>query len=262
MKSRTLPVKRKPVPKGVFRRLSAVTRGRKQRVAASATPAELEAEDAGSKVSRALTIIFMIHIVAIALIFVHQKFLDGRAPEPAAGPAVAVAEPAPAPAPRREALPRVLSDGSRVHIVKAGENYARIAAAEGVDEAELRALNDNVDIKVGRLLNLPAKRIVAEEPPEVASIRANTPSDVDRGLVAAVPVDVAGAPKARLVRPNVPPAAATPAAAGSGRTYVVKPGDSVWRISQNFGVDQNDLMKANGISDARKMKVGMTLRIP
>lgn len=255
MKFRTLPVKRKPVSKGVFRRLSAVTRSRKQRVAAAATPTELEAEDAGSKVSRALVIIFMIHVVAIVLIFVHQKFLDGRSPEPSAETAAPVA----APATPRENLPR-LANGGRAYVVKTGDNYARIAAAEGVDEAELRAFNNNVDIEPKLLLNIPPKRIVAEEPPEVVSIRENIPSDVDRGLVEAVPVDVSSAPKAQLVRPAV--AGTQPAAASSGRSYVVKPGDSIWRISQNFGVDQNALMKLNGIEDARKMKVGMTLRIP
>ena len=255
MKSRTLPVKRKPVSKGVFRRLSAVTRSRKQRVAAAATPTELEAEDAGSKVSRALVIIFMIHVVAIVLIFVHQKFLDGRTPERSAETAAPVA----APAPPRENLPR-LANGGRAYVVKTGDNYARIAAAEGVDEAELRAFNNNVDIEPKLLLNIPPKRIVAEEPPEVVSIRENVPSDVDRGLVEVVPVDVTSAPKAQLVRPAA--AGTQPAAVSSGRSYVVKPGDSIWRISQNFSVDQNALMKLNGIEDARKMKVGMTLRIP
>ena len=256
MKSRTLPVKRKPVPKGVFRRLSAVTRSRKQRVAAATTPTEMEAEEAGSKVSSALVIIFMIHVVAIVLIFVHQKFLDGRTPEPAAAPAAAAA-PSPAPAPSADEAPPRLTDGSRVYIVKRGDNYARIAAAEGVDEAELRAFNGDKSIRAGIFLNIPPKRIVAQEPPEVVSIRESTPSDIDRGLVEAVPVDVSSAPRAEPVRPAV-----DSAAPASARTYTVKPGDSVWRISQNFGVDQNALMKANGITDARKMKVGMTLRIP
>ncbi|MEY5013559.1 MAG: hypothetical protein RLY69_1274, partial [Verrucomicrobiota bacterium] len=38
-------------------------------------------DDGGSKISRALTIIFFIHIAAIALIFIHQRFLDGRPKE-------------------------------------------------------------------------------------------------------------------------------------------------------------------------------------
>ena len=98
MKSQMLPVKRRPVPKGLFRRLNAVTNSRRQRVAAAASSAaEMEAEDSSSKISRALTIIFLIHIVAIALIFIHQRFLDGR--EPAASSAVKTMPKDAAPAP-------------------------------------------------------------------------------------------------------------------------------------------------------------------
>ena len=55
--------------------------------------------------------------------------------------------------------------------------------------------------------------------------------------------------------------AVSPAAA-SADTYVVKPGDSVWRIASRFGVPQKTLMEANGIADPTKMRAGMTLRIP
>jgi len=266
MKSQTLPVKRRPVPKGIFRRLSAVTRSRKQRVAAAAAPAsEIEADDGSSKISRALTIIFLIHIVAIGLIFVHQRFLDGRPVEDSGivKTATTTAEAAPVAAVPRNDLPR-LSSGEKPYIVRVGDNYARIATAEGVDEGDLRLLNKHVDIGPGLILKIPPKRIVAEDPPEVTAIREQTPSDHDRGLVEAV--DVTNAPKAQLVRPNVGPLApAQPAAAAvatSGKAYVVQPGDSVWRIANRFKVPQETLMRANGISDARKMKTGMTLVIP
>ena len=79
MKFQTLPVKRRPVSKGILHRFHAVTsRGRRQRVAAAGTVPEIEEDYQGSRISRALTIIFMFHIVAIALIFIHQKFLQGR----------------------------------------------------------------------------------------------------------------------------------------------------------------------------------------
>jgi len=256
MNPHTLPVKRRKVPKGIFKRLSAVTGNRKQRVAATA-PSELEAEDNGSKISRALTIIFLIHIVAIGLIFVHQTFLDGRSPEmaksgkPETGASVASTT-------RRTDLPRMAS-GEKPYVVMQGDNYARIAAAAEVEEADLRLINKHVDIVPGLLLSIPPKRIVAVDPPEVTAIRSQTPSDSTRGLVEALPVDVSAAPRAQLVRPN--PSRIAPAA-GSGKSYVVQNGDSVWRIANQFKVNQKDLMKANGISDARKMKIGMNLVIP
>ncbi len=264
MKLHTLPVKRRPVPKGIFRRLSAVTRSKKQRVAAAAAAPlpEMETEDGGSKISRALTIIFLIHIVAIGLIFVHQRFLDGR---PAENTDAVTTAAAPAAAQNAE-LPR-LSTGEKPYFVKPGDNYTRIAAAEGVDENELSRVNGHVNIRPGLLLKIPPKRIVAEDPPEVTAIREQTPSDADRGLVEAV--DVTNAPKAQLVRPNTnhaaQPQAAVPqtqAPVASGKSYVVQPGDSVWRIANRFKISQDNLMRANGISDARKMKTGMKLVIP
>ena len=276
MKFRTLPVKRKPLNNGLFRRLSAVTRNRKQRVAAAAVPgaADMDIDDGGSKISRALTIIFLIHIVAIGLIFIHQKFLDDR-PSDTAKLKPAAAEAVASPVPREEG-PR-FSSSDRIYVVKPGDNYTRIAEAEQVDEGDLRLANEHREIGPGSLLRIPPRRIVAEEPPEVTAIRENTPPDTDRGLVEAV--DVTNAPKARLVRPNaVPPisgeipSASRPAAQGgtataaptatSGKTYVVRSGDTIWRISNQLKVSQDALMKANGISDPKKIRAGMSLVIP
>lgn len=269
MKLQTLPVKRKPVPKGMFRRLSAVTRNRKQRVAATATAPlpEAELDEGGSKVSRALTIIFLIHIVAIGLIFIHKQFLDGRPSETA--DAAKAPEAAPAVEKPKEVLPR-LTGGEKIHVVRAGDNYTRIASAEGVDESDLRLLNQHIDIRPGLLLKIPPQRIVAAEPPEVTAIREQTPSDADRGLVEAV--DVSNAPKAQLVHPKAshvedaprPAAAVIPSAApaAGGKSYVVQQGDSIWRIANRFKISQDALMRANGISDAKKMKTGMKLVIP
>jgi LysM repeat protein len=262
MKFQTLPVKRRPVSKSIFRRLNANTRNRKQRVAAAGTaPAtDMEADDNSSKISRALTIIFLIHIVAIALIFIHHRFLDGRTPEVSttgkkeeAAASTAVAAPI---TERRDDLPR-LSTGEKPYIVRTGDNYARIAAAEGVEEGDLRSANNHVDIGPGLILRIPPKRIVAEEPPEVAAIRARSNDEQSRGLVEAV--DVNDAPRAILVRPNSPGQAAPVA---SGNTHTVQPGESIFRIASRYKISQDTLMRANGITDPRKMRVGAKLVIP
>ena len=261
MKPQTLPVKRRPVPNGIFKRLRAVTGNRKQRVAATAAP-EMESEDSSSKISRALTIIFLIHIVVIGLIFVHNKFLDGRTPDAPQTTTVAKQETVPEVAaikPRLD-LPR-LSSGEKPYIVRQGDNYARIAAAVGVDEGDLRLINKHADIVPGLLLKVPPPRPAAEAPELVATHNATTADDND-GLVDAV--DVSAAPRAKLIRPNISAAAETKAtpAGTSGKTYVVKSGDSVWRIANKYKVNQDALMKANGIADAGKLKVGMSLAIP
>lgn len=263
MKHQTLPVKRNPVSKGVFKRLSAVTRSRKQRVAATADD-DLEHDDHSSKISRALTIIFLIHIVVIGLIFFHQRFLDNGTETGTTAKKVEATRPVTSDRP----LPK-LSTGGATHIVGQGDNYAKIAAKWEVDEIDLREANDNVVIVPGLIMNVPPKRIVAATPPEVLAIRESTPIDRDRGLVEAVPVETAGAPRAQLVRlPERPHATATPAARNesapipSGKTYTVQAGDNIWRIANRFKVDQKALMKANGISDPKKLKLGMSLNIP
>lgn len=255
MKPHTLPVKRRPASKGILKRLSAVTGNRRQRVAAAAN-SEMEGDDNSSKISRALTIIFLIHIVAIGLIFVHQKFLDGRMPGDS-GKSNADKVVAVAPAQPRPDLPR-LSTGEKPYIVSQGDNYERIATELGVDEGQLRLVNEHAEIVPGLILKIPPKRIVAQDPPEIAEIRERSASDPDRGLVENI--DVSNAPRAQLVRPNV--SGGSQAAAASGKSYVVKSGDSIWRIANRYKVNQDALMKANGITDARKMKVGMNLVIP
>lgn len=263
MKPQTLPVKRRPVPNGIFKRLRAVTGNRKQRVAAAGTAPEMESEDSSSKISRALTIIFLIHIVAIGLIFVHTKFLAGRpADEPKSAKVnkpetieVATLKP-------RLDLPR-LSTGEKPYVVRAGDNYSRIAAALGVEEGDLRLINKHVPIEPGLLLKIPAKRPAATaEVPELVTMHDQPMPDEGDGLVPAE--DTHAAPRAKVVKPLIAPSAEPKAAAvvASGKTYVVKSGDSVWRIANKFKVNQAALMKANGINDAGKLKVGMSLAIP
>ena len=43
------------------------------------------------------------------------------------------------------------------------------------------------------------------------------------------------------------------------RTYVVKKDDSLWSVSQQFGVRMKPLAKRNGLSDENPLTVGMTL---
>ena len=44
--------------------------------------------------------------------------------------------------------------------------------------------------------------------------------------------------------------------------YKVKRGDTIGGIARKYGVSQKALMRANNIRDARKMRIGQTLKIP
>jgi LysM repeat protein len=275
MSLKSLPTKRintRKYPVG-GKILRAVTgRRKRQRVAATTARAgdfdDHSEEDSGTRISRVLTIIFLIHILAIGAIFFHQLHLKERLD---GNPPAATAEStSSSPPPPADPLPR-LSTGEAPYIVARGDNYARIATALDVDEADLRRANDNVEIRPGLLLKIPPKRIIAAEPPELATRRNNTPAESQNsaasnpatdGLVEAIdPSDRSP----QLVRPNVPRATPVndPAAASGGtRTHTVKAGETIWRISNQYKVDQEAIMRANNITDPRRIQPGMKLVIP
>lgn len=263
MKFQTLPVRRRPVSKGIFHRLSAVTRKR-QRVSASATMSGMEMEDGGSKISRALTIIFLIHIVAIALIFIHQRFLDGRPKESTRAVAREVATPAVAAKTSDTPTAPLAANSGKTHVTKDGESYASIAAMHGVAEADLRQLNQDKAMRKGLILSIPVQKVeVAEVASEaVADGTAQTTdamvaadATADEGMVDAVPVDVSAAPKAKAIVESESPKA-------SGKTHLVKKGDTIVKIAKQYKVTQDALMSANSITDPTKLKAGANLVIP
>lgn len=278
MKTRTLPTKRRPVSPGVFRRLSAVTQGRrrKQRVATTAGARDFDDGQNNARIGRALFIILMIHLLAVAMIFIHHRFLDGRSdgavatPRPADRQVVAASESA------AEADPQIvrsrLSPGETPYIVRNGDSYASIAAAHEVAEGDLRQLNDNAAIRPGLILKIPVKRVVVRatrQEPEAAAVAVPSTqgqSQPEENTTAAqppaaVPVREQGLVEAIDTR-NAPRALPVGAPAASGGSYLVQKGDSIWRIATRHGVDQQKLMDLNGIDDPRKLRAGMTLRIP
>ena len=44
--------------------------------------------------------------------------------------------------------------------------------------------------------------------------------------------------------------------------YVVKPGDTLWKIAKRFGSTVNDIVRVNGIEKPDKLNVGEKIYIP
>lgn len=282
----TLPTKREPVRKGVIKRFHAITKNRKQRVAATAGMAAFDGDIPGRKIGMALAVIVGVHVIAAGLVFFHHWRLEGRGGDAVVTKAAAVM-PVAGPAEDNK-----LGAGDVPYLVGSGDTYASIAQKNEVDEQALRDINRHRLIQSGAVLKLPPKKIVAMEPADVSEIRANAPAS-DRGIVE-VPKATVVLDEPRLVKPKLSKASAesfraveqapkqpsvvkatpakpapNPAAAktvsapkASGRSYTVQNGDNPYRIAARFKVDPARLMKANGISDAKKLKTGMTLVIP
>jgi LysM repeat protein len=256
MKPNPLPVQRKPVPRGLFRRLSAVTRSRKQRVAAGAVAAPDGDDDGTANIARALVIIFLFHIVAVGLIFFHQRFLN-------AGGGAATVETAVEQAPEPETVPDSAVQSYRV--ARQGDTYASVAEAENVDVKSLQATNGHVEMRPGLVLRIPAQAAEPAAQPAQEPAQAAAPATtIVTTAAVATPVGDEG-----LVTVAAPPRAVPVPEEGeeatvklTGKIHVVKSGDSIWTIAKRHKVSRESLMKANGISDPSKLKAGARLNIP
>lgn len=257
-----LTVKRRPAKKRAFKRLFAAIRGRNQRAATATADDDLEAEDRGLKISRGFTIIFAFHIVAIGLFFFHLNFLNDHteAPAPAPTPTAATSKP------RTQSGAPLIAPDDKTCKVRAGDTYERIATREGVQVDDLRAANADRHLSADLTLILPQKRHTAGYPPAMEALR--NPASVTTSvttiapkaeLVDAVPADgIVVRPKIVRETINTPRATAAP----TGHSYVVKSGDSLSQIAKRYKVDQAALMRANRITDPKKLKAGATLAIP
>ena len=259
MKFDRIPTRRKPVRRTLSARLFNRAKPKRQHASAASASHE-DMEESGINISRSLTIIFAIHIIAIGMIFIHKQYLSGRTPEPVANIAEA------APKASSVAVPfRKFSSGEGSYLVQKGDNFPIVAAKFNVEESDLRKSNVGREVRGGVVLRIPqSKRIVAEDPPEVAAIR-NQPgiNDSDRGLVEINPSIAAS--RAQIIRPmRQDDTADAPRAnvGDSGRTHILKAGENIWRISTKYNVSQKDLMALNNITDPTKLKIGQVIKLP
>ena len=284
MKLSSLSVKRRPVKKGAFRTLFANVARKKHRAAtAVAAPMpEMEGDVPNLGIARALVVILIIHVVAIAGIFAHSHFFEGDAAKVAAAQPELL-EPV-REQPKAAANLQQIATGEDFHIVKTGDTYEKIATANGVEVADLRRVNDNAALSADLILRIPARTIVATEPEELIRLRngsavLETDTTVETVVGSTLPVDdLRSAPMvetdaaAQLIRPNVTreveaarpveQAGAPAASAASGTKYTVKNGDTFWKIAKSNGTTPDAIMKANRITDPRKLRPGMQLIVP
>lgn len=145
----------------------------------------------------------------------------------------------------------------KTYMVKAGDTVTRIASSVGVAIPELEKANgliSNSVLQVGQILKVPEKAI-AQAASDVSAQAAKVAASVTTAAVA-----VTG-----TANQNTTPAATTtaeqPPQAGMTEYTLVK-GDNPWKIAKKFKISQEELMKANGITDPKKMQIGQKLMIP
>ncbi len=155
---------------------------------------------------------------------------EAAAPAPTT---VAVAQPAPA------------SATAQIYVVKKGDSLWKIAKAENVTVGELSRANNMSKtsvLKVGQKLTVPAAK--AEK------------TSVATASVIPTSTDANGVPSGATTS-----AAPSTGSDDSGNLYVVKSGDSLWKIARHQNVTVAALKQANNLN-GDSLKVGQKLHIP
>lgn len=153
-------------------------------------------------------------------------------------PATQQPQSTPRPTTRKPAAPQNIPG---VHVVQPGDTLSALARRYGTTVNALVAANGMASANVPLLVNQKLKLPTASPAP-------------------------AARPAARpaATRPAVPAASPARPAAGAAGTYTVKAGDTLYKISRQYGVSPAALMQANGLTPetANTIRVGQTLRIP
>lgn len=126
--------------------------------------------------------------------------------------------------------------------VQPGDTLYGLSRRHQVSLTELTSLNglSNPNLKPGQKLYLPAAG-----------------GSIDRSSVAAAKAVEAATPLPAPLAPATPDVVAN-----YNGTYTVKPGDSLYGIARSNKVKFAELQQVNGISDPRRVKPGMVLRVP
>lgn len=139
---------------------------------------------------------------------------------------------------------------TKSYTIKSGDSLGSIANRFKITMNEVKELNPSIKdiakIREGQVIKLPSYvNLNAPAPKKHSKPKAVKTVEKDA---------VAGAVGGAFVAPAV-----SGAAAGE---YVIVSGDYPEKIAKKLGVKQDDLMKANKITDPKKLKIGQKLVVP
>lgn len=141
------------------------------------------------------------------------------------------------------------------------DDLSRATDARGADVAALRrdvdsisARLDSLETKMNALPGIITRAVDAGRESSSAEIRravADSESRMNRKIS-----------EASLSRASSPSSSSGPLVAGEFYEHVVESGQTLSEIARAYGVAQSEIIKATGIKDASKIRVGQKLYIP
>ena len=153
------------------------------------------------------------------------------------------------------------TSGTSTYTVAPGDNLSNIARRFNTTVGTLVQLNGIANpnrIFVGQQLRLPGATggantdIAPTSPPSPTEVPAEPTEEATEEVV-----------EVQATVPNIIPTQSTGSSgADTPSTYVVQPGDNLYRIAIRFGVSLGDLGEANNITNYNLIFVGQVLQIP
>lgn len=179
----------------------------------------------------------------------------------AEAPASATTQPSAARASAAQAAPvqRVAAKptGTTTHALRKGENIGMLAKRYAVSVKDiLRANNirDTRRLQIGQKLVIPGSAMAGSATAGSSTTGSSTTGSSTTGS-STTDSQVAVAKAA-------PKPAKQIAQAAAGRVHRLRAGETLGGVAQRYGVSTRDLMRTNGISNARRVRVGRALVIP
>ncbi len=160
----------------------------------------------------------------------------------------------------------VVSEGNAAtldtYTVKSGDTLYSIANKYGLTVNELKSLNNLTSdlLSIGQVLNV-SNSAVTPTPTNTYTVKSGD-SLYSIAKQYGVTVDAlksANGKTSNLL--SIGEVLVIPTTTTSTRTYIVKAGDSLWKIATNYGVSVNALKQANGLS-SDLLSIGQVLVIP
>ncbi len=139
------------------------------------------------------------------------------------------------------------------YVVRAGDTLYTIAARNKVTWqalAEVNGLDEDALIQIGQKLTLPATAAVAVEAADTVAASGTTPADV-----AETPAPM------QFTTELLPAAGATGGNATLGRSYTVRPGDTIISIAVRNDIAWKELLRINGMDDSALLQPGQVLAL-
>ncbi len=188
---------------------------------------------------------------------------------------------------RLGSLPAAPDIAEKRFVVKKGDTLQKVASRAGVTVAELRDFNDlpgNARLKKGTVLVVPARR-PAKGSREAAPAGGEAASIAPRaqGAIRALPTTASKITQPSDVGPFASTASAAPPAAAPAKkveipaegfvdepgavqakkslSYIVRAGDTLYRIASKYRTTVSALRRANGMDTEDRLKIGQRLTV-